>query len=224
MTWKDINFETYRNLMYFYQNLDQYGDDLDKTIGLLTIFEPNTDIDALYRMPYIEVQQMITPILEGIKEPMVYETIPYDDFENMSLGDWINIEIYMREDDFENIFKIIYRDKIKYDECSPVDILGAYEDLIKYRKAVYENYSEVFKVGEEEADPDETPEEREERLEIEKENKNNSEWSWYLYVYDLAKGDILKFDEIFEKNHLFIFNMLHMKKRFKLNEVYRGLF
>lgn len=224
MTWKDINFETYRNLMYFYQNLDQYADDLDKTIGLLTIFKPDIDIDALYRLPYIEVQNLITPILDVIKEPMKYETIPYDDFENMSLGDWINLEIHMRDEDFESIFKIIYGDKIKYDEVSPIDVLESYEDLVKYRKTVYDNYSEVFKVGSEEPDPDETPEEREERLEIENENKNNSEWSWYLYVYDLAKGDILKFDEIFEKNHLFIFNMLHMKKRFKLNEVYKGLF
>lgn len=226
MTWKDITFEKYIDLMYFYENIDQYADDLDKTIGLLVIFYDNIDIDELYSMPFIEVQEMVTPILGAIGNKIEYETLPYMNLEEMTYGEWINLEIYLQASDFQSIFDILYKEtKIDLSVNSPVDVLESYEALIKYRNDTYSHFGDLFKMnGDDTVDPDETPEEREERLQIEDENKNNSEWSWYLYTYDITKGDITKFDEIFEKNHLFIFNILHMKKKFKLNEVYKGVF
>ena len=227
MTWKDINFKQYTDLMYFYENINQYDNDLDKTIGLLVIFYPMVDIDEMYELPFIEVQQMIAPILEVLNTKMVYETLPYMNLEEMTYGEWINFEIYIKASDFQSIFNTLYKDEeIDLEVKSPIDLLGSYEDLIKYRSDTYKHFSELFKLdnGDDTPDADETPEEREERQEIEKDNKNNSEWSWYLYTYDITNGDITKFDEMFEKNHLFIFNILHMKKKFKLNEVYRGAF
>lgn len=226
MTWKDITFEKYIDLMYFYENIDQYADDLDKTIGLLVIFYSNIDIDELYSMPFIEVQEMVTPILGAIGNKIEYETLPYMNLEEMTYGEWINLEIHIQNSDFQSIFDILYKEtKIDLSVNSPVEVLESYEALIKYRNDIYSHFGDLFKMnGDDTVDPDETPEEREERLQIEDENKNNSEWSWYLYTYDIAKGDITKFDEIFEKNHLFIFNILHMKKKFKLNEVYKGVF
>ena len=226
MTWKDITFEKYIDLMYFYENIDQYADDLDKTIGLLVIFYSNIDIDELYSMPFIEVQEMVTPILGAIGNKIEYETLPYMNLEEMTYGEWINLEIHMQNNDFQSIFDILYKEnKIDIAVNSPVEVLESYEALIKYRNDIYSHFGDLFKMnGDDTIDPDETPEEREERLQIQEENKNNSEWSWYLYTYDIAKGDITKFDEIFDKNHLFIFNILHMKKKFKLNEVYRGVF
>ena len=226
MTWKDITFEKYIDLMYFYENIDQYADDLDKTIGLLVIFYSNIDIDELYSMPFIEVQEMVTPILGAIGNKIEYETLPYMNLEEMTYGEWINLEIHIQNSDFQSIFDILYKEtKIDLSVNSPVEVLESYEALIKYRNDIYSHFGDLFKMnGDDTIDPDETPEEREERLQIQEENKNNSEWSWYLYTYDIAKGDITKFDEIFDKNHLFIFNILHMKKKFKLNEVYRGVF
>jgi hypothetical protein len=226
MTWKDITFEKYIDLMYFYENINQYADDLDKTIGLLVIFYTEVDIDEMYSKPFIEVQTMVTPILEAINTKIEYETLPYMNLEEMTYGEWINLEIHIQASDFKSIFDILYKEnKIDLTKNSPVEILESYEALIKYRNDIYTHFGDLFKMnGDDTVDPDETPEEREERLQIEDENKNNSEWSWYLYTYDIAKGDITKFDEIFDKNHLFIFNILHMKKKFKLNEVYRGVF
>jgi hypothetical protein len=226
MNWKDINFKQYKDLMYFYENIDQYDNDLDKTIGLLVIFHPMIDIDELYSLPFIEIQKMVVPILEVLNTKITYETLPSMKLEEMTYGEWINLEIFIKEGDFQSIFDILYKDeKIDLSVKSPVYILESYENLVKYRNDIYAHFGELFKLGgDDTVDPDETPEEREERLQIEDENKNNSEWSWYLYTYDIAKGDITKFDEIFEKNHLFIFNILHMKKKFKLNEVYKGIF
>lgn len=226
MNWKNITFEKYIDLMYFYENIAQYADDLDKTIGLLVIFYPEVDIDEMYSKPFIEVQEMVTPILDVINTKMEYETLPYMKLEEITYGEWINLEIHIKDSDFQAIFDILYKEaKIDLSVNSPVEVLEAYEALIKYRSDIYSHFGELFKMdGDNTVDPDETPEEREEREQIEEENKNNSEWSWYLYTYDIAKGDITKFDEIFDKNHLFIFNILHMKKKFKLNEVYRGVF
>lgn len=226
MTWRDITFKQYLDLLYFYQNIEDYGDDMDKMIGLICIFNEDLDIDSMYEKPFIEVNNMATPIVECIQQPMEFDSLKHIELETLTYGDWINAEIHLKNKDYDEVFAILYpKCGISVNTHSPVEILKAYEAIIEYRAAIYKNYSNIFKFGgQDEVDPDETPEEREERLAIEKDTADNSEWTWYLHTYDLAKGDITKFDEIFNQNHLFVFNILDMKKRFKLNEVYRGLF
>lgn len=226
MTWNDISFNQYLDIVHYYENSDQYGDDLDKIVTLLVIFDKDTDIDEMYSKKYLEVQELFTPISKVLSENMVYDTLPYEDFSTLTYGNWIDLEDYLKEKDWHNIFNIIFKNKdydLDLDVVSPVKIFEAYLKIVEYRKKVYDNYSFAFSMEPPVEIDDETPEERLEREKIEEDQEKNSQFTWYLHTYDVTKGDLTKFDEIFDMNHLFIFNIIDMKKRFKLNEVYRGL-
>lgn len=226
MTWNDISFNQYLDIVHYYENSDQYGDDLDKIVTLLVIFNKDTDIDEMYSKKYLEVQDLFTPIAKVLSENMVYDTLPYEDFSTLTYGNWIDLESYLKDKDWYNIFNIIFKNKdydLDLDSISPVKIFDAYIKLVEYRKKVYDNYSFAFNMEPPVETDEETPEERLEREKIEEDQEKNSQFTWYLHTYDVTKGDLTKFDEIFDMNHLFIFNIIDMKKRFKLNEVYRGL-
>lgn len=225
MTWNEVTFNQYLDLTYYYENIKQYDDDLDKIVGLLVIFNKDIDIDALYSMKYIEVQKLFEPVSSILNAEMSKNIVKHKDFESFTYGEWINMEHYIKEKDWVGIFSSLTGfDDIDLDKISPVNYVPLYEKWLKYRQDVYENYQEVFKMTKAEIDPDETPEEAAEREKAEEDMERNAQFTWYLHTYNLSKGDVTKFDEIFELNHLFIFNILDMKIRFKLDEVYRGLF
>lgn len=225
MTWNDVTFRQYLDLTYYYENIDQYEDELDKIVGLLVVFNNDIDIDSLYTMKYMEVQRLFEPISRLLNTEMTKQNVKHEPFENYTYGDWINMEHFLKEKDWENIFMSITKEKeIDLDTILAIHYLPLYEKYMKYRDAIYQNYQNVFKMTKDDVDPDETPEEAAERESAEEDMNKNSQFTWYLHTYNLAKGDVTKFDEIFELNHLFIFNILDMKLRFKLDEVYRGLF
>ncbi len=226
MNWNDISFNQYLDIVHYYENSDQYGDDLDRIVTLLVIFDKETDIDEMYNKKYLEVQELFAPIAKVLSEEIVYDTLPYEDFSTLTYGNWIDLESYLKDKDWSGIFDIIFRNKeydLDLDILSPVKIFDAYLKIVEYRKKVYDNYSFAFSMEPPANTDDETPEERLEREKIEEDQEKNSQFTWYLHTYDVTNGDITKFDEIFDMNHLFIFNIIDMKKRFKLNEVYRGI-
>ncbi|CAB5208323.1 hypothetical protein UFOVP182_8 [uncultured Caudovirales phage] len=226
MTWNDVSFNQYLDIIHYYENSSQYGDDLDKIISLLVIFDNELDIEEMYNKKYLEVQEMFEPIGRLLSTEIEYDSLPYEPFIEMSYGDWINLDEYLKDRDWNGIFNTIFRKKeynLDLDSISPVKIFDAYLKFLDYRKETFENYSFAFNLDPVVENDEETPEERLEREEIMKDQQQNAQFTWYLHTYDVAKGDITKFDEIFEMNHLFIFNIIDMKKRFKLNEVYRGI-
>jgi hypothetical protein len=225
MTWNDVTFTQYLDLTYYYENIDQYEDELDKIVGLLVVFNNDIDIDSLYSMKYMEVQKLFEPISSLLNTEMPKYDVKHPPFEDYTYGDWINMEHFLKEKDWVNIFMTITKaTSIDLDDIKAVHYLPLYEKYMKYRDFVYNNYKEVFKMTKDEIDPDETPEEAAERERAEEDMQRNAQFTWYLHTYSLSKGDVTKFDEIFELNHLFIFNILDMKIRFKLDEVHRGLF
>ena len=196
MTWNDISFNQYLDLIHYYENSDQYGDDLDKIVSLLVIFDKETDIEEMYSKKYLEVQELFAPISNVLSQNMVYDTLPYEDFSTLTYGNWIDLEDALKEKDWYNIFSLIFKNKeydLDLDVLSPVKIFDAYIKIVEYRKRIYENYSFAFSMEPPVETDEETPEERLEREKIQEDQEKNSQFTWYLHTYDLKKGDLTKF-------------------------------
>jgi hypothetical protein len=134
-------------------------------------------------------------------------------FKHLTFGNFIDLENYCTEKTpIENIDKICATIKgyesITF-ECqkilneSIVDHYGTLENYIKYRLQILEKYKGLFE--------DEDPEPDEEEEEI-KEKKTTGE-NWLNIIYQLAKGDVTKANEVTELSHIMVLNWLSLETK-----------
>ncbi len=163
------------------------------------------------------------------------------DINNISLGEFIDIEFYFSENQYyENIFKIcsiFYRQTktndwghIEYEPYELIDIdkrAAKFEDLkitdiyglIKYytdfKKLIQTTYSTHFEPIIEDVEEEDVQYDIEEQAEIENE-KILSKWGWENILYKLSNGDITKYNDLTKLPVIFIFNHLSYIQEMKL--------
>jgi hypothetical protein len=134
-------------------------------------------------------------------------------FKHLTFGNFIDLENYCTEKTpIENIDKICATIK-GYEsftfECqkilneSIVDHYGTLENYIKYRLQILEKYKGLFE--------DEDPEPEDDEQEI-KEKKTTGE-NWLNIIYQLAKGDVTKANEVTELSHIMVLNWLSLETK-----------
>ena len=168
-----------------------------------------------------------------------------DDFTKLSLGEWIDIENLISNDLVGNIpllASILFRkmivgddfepDKIEpygnfihhrshlFGECTMADVYGIIPIILTFRDLIHKNYEGLFGTTEPIDEHfellDETPQEKLERLKEEKQEKYKTKWGWDTVVYNMAKGDITKFNEIYNLPLVMVLNFMSMQSELKL--------
>ena len=134
-------------------------------------------------------------------------------FNHLTFGNFIDLENYCTEKTpIENIDKIcatIKGYKSVTFECqkilneSIVDHYTTLENYIKYRLQILDKYKGLFE--------DEDPEHDEDEKEI-KEKKTTGE-NWLNIIYQLAKGDVTKANEVTELSHIMVLNWLSLETK-----------
>lgn len=133
-------------------------------------------------------------------------------FKHLTFGNFIDLENYCTEKTpIENIEKICATIKgyeslpIECDKILSESIVDHYttlENYVKYRLQILDTYKGLFE------DEDPEPDEEEEI----KEKKTTGE-SWLNIIYQLAKGDITKANEITSLPHIMVLNWLSLEMK-----------
>lgn len=134
-------------------------------------------------------------------------------FKHLTFGNFIDLENYCTEKTpIENIDKICATIKgyesITF-ECQKIlneSIVNHYttlENYVKYRLQILETYKGLFE--------DEDPEPEDDEQEI-KEKKTTGE-NWLNIIYQLAKGDVTKANEVTELSHIMVLNWLSLETK-----------
>ena len=140
--------------------------------------------------------------------------------ETFKMGEWIDSESYIRNDDKLLLFQLMYRTegnvpplhKATYNQ-----VLGAYNYYIEWRNSLYDSYSDLFEGGD-----DNDAEHRrkfKERYglvddeEYQEQNKENKEWErtygWYQVLFNVfAGGDYLKMSKAYNLKVIEVMNHL----------------
>lgn len=167
-----------------------------------------------------------------------------DDFNRLTIGEFIDIENLMQGNYIENlnlILGIFYRQKDIKNSPFYLDTYESYGDWIyhraslfeyiyindvfnvinKYlifRKDFFERYAGLFDdstVDEEDIDEVDSIS-KSEKMKDEEKQKNIKKWSWDLLIYRLAKNDPIKFEEATTMSVIQAFNIFSMKKELGL--------
>tara|TARA_R110000868_G_scaffold69637_3_gene204811 strand:+ start:505 stop:1146 length:642 start_codon:yes stop_codon:yes gene_type:complete len=135
-------------------------------------------------------------------------------FKHLTFGNFIDLENYCTEKTpIENIDKICATIKgyeSLTDECdkilseSIVEHYTTLENYVKYRLQILDKYKGLFE------DEDPEPEDEDEK-EI-KEKKTTGE-NWLNIIYQLAKGDVTKANEVTELSHIMVLNWLSLETK-----------
>ena len=134
-------------------------------------------------------------------------------FKHLTFGNFIDLENYCTEKTpIENIDKICATIKgyeSLTDECdkilseSIVEHYTTLENYVKYRLQILDKYKGLFE--------DEDPEPEDDEQEI-KEKKTTGE-NWLNIIYQLAKGDVTKANEVTELSHIMVLNWLSLETK-----------
>lgn len=161
------------------------------------------------------------------------------DFNTLTLGEFIDIDYYFSQNQFENLPKIcaiLYR-QTKLDEwnnliyepyefdiearselfydISIADIYGILNAYYTFRQSIVNNYYQLFNpiLDNEENLDDEDLDDPYVQKEIEKE-KMQQKWAWDSVLHKLTDGDITKENGMYDLPLIFILNKLSYKKLF----------
>jgi hypothetical protein len=193
------------------------------------------ELDEVYRTLYF----LNTTPNHNLKNEI--ENYRLININKISLGEFVDIDMFLQEGLYENFTKILsvlYRKnkidewgnilyepygfdinqrKDEYDGLYIYDVYGAVEEFIKFRELILSTYTVIFSTD----NPDEelTDEEKEGLAEDEIEEINRdlekerrmSRFAWPALVYDLAGEDIIKMREIFKLPLTYVLNMIVMK-------------
>lgn len=234
-SWNDITVEQFKEL----KSLD--NEDFDslfsrelESLSILT----DTDIDEFEEMDIDELMSTIAEIKFIKKSPTnqfkrELEEFKYKGCDNLTLGEFIDLEHYFANDyilNLSTICAVLYRkhslnqwgvEEIEPYKFNPLDrvdtfnelpithVYGITNDYIKFREnflKVYENlFQPVF-------DDEDEPEEMDiEDKKAEEEEKKVSRWSWESIIWNLCNEDITKVDQVTDLPLILAFNFLSMK-------------
>ena len=175
----------------------------------------NITLRDVEQIPMVEAEKVISILGKAFEEkPELIRHFKLLDVEmgfipkldDISLGEYIDLENTIS--DWQNIHKAMavlfrpvnFKSKDKYTIAPyspnediqslmkemPLDVvMGAMVFFLRFRERVVDSYPELYGTGDEEATTDLTAQ-----------GSFSSKWGWYQSIYALAKGDVLKFDEV----------------------------
>lgn len=155
------------------------------------------------------------------------------DFNKLTIGEWIDIEYYLTNEDLINILAIIWRratqsDKWSnkvfevYDSWSPErtdicleldtkDVLGSVNELIKWRESVISKYSGLFNIPTDELDETEEEQTISEMI-LKKQEERASAFSWENLLLSSVNYDFTKVDSLLNMPAILFFNLVSASK------------
>ncbi len=237
--WHDITFYQYEELVDIQNNTHE-----NKMIEQLAVLLDISPDDELITDLEVEKVFEIFGKLKWMNKPIpkkierVYNDKKLKDFNDIRLGEFIDIEYYI-EKDYTNgklmLPSILYR-KYKIDEWGntiwepylydPVErsenyksmsicsIEGLMEEYLNFRENFLNNYQQLFENTEtfEEDYEDLKGREVAEMKKSIAENKKKKKWGFENLIWNLSGGDITKFEPIFDMKLILVFNVLSMRK------------
>lgn len=165
-------------------------------------------------------------------------------FTDLTMGEFIDIEYFLKEDTIRNIPKvaaILYRRYQEnnwgniilepYDEIDlnkrteefmdlPItDIYGLIVEYVEFKNNFVKSYETLFEPQFEEEEFEEETEDPMLQYEIEQERiqeEKIAKWGWERMLFNIANGDILKIPDVTKLGLIFVFNMVAMKRELNI--------
>jgi len=220
-----------------YETLSEYY------IEMAAIFM-NISTEEAEEMSYIDVIQKQEELSSSLNKAKVgIEEFQVDDvafrkapFNRMTLGEFIDLENYLKNQDDLAIIAVIYKQfketgfgAIKYEEYgdyvekrkalfqdqNALQLIGAVKEYIEWREGFMNNYGAFFSLGEdgEEEDlTDFTANERKQHYNELAKERERQQFSWERVIMNLANDDITKAKEVLSLSVVFVFNIMSMTK------------
>lgn len=237
--WKSLNLSQLLELKYlnpsdFESGTDFYIQKISIATGInedeLSDLTHNELIKSMAMISFTNVDPVNAPKRVGI----------YDlkDFKDLTLGEFIDIENYIRKglevgtidilitlyrrftlDEwgqriYEPLTAVNFEKRRKEFENFTAEIYGVIPEYLKFRNDFINKRKPLFGIedDDEESDDDELNEDEKDVNE-----ELLKKYSWHLLLYNLAKGDITKIDEITDLNLFFVYGMVAMKFELKID-------
>lgn len=163
----------------------------------------------------------------------------YKDFKDLTLGEYIDIINYVKDNNINNIMSIFWRVKTKeedllnnyiledytfdiehrskiFDDVSIIYYFQIKLDLENYMKIIDDRYKIIFDEELLETDKELSKKEKLEREHLNKIKETYNRNAWNYTVYNLAEGDITKYNQIFRTNVFTVLNTLKIRKELEL--------
>jgi|694.fasta_scaffold42801_6 hypothetical protein len=208
---------------------DTYADDWDD-VEILELNEWLKDLKWLYTEPSKRASQTIARTkIDASMEEMYLKPM-----NELTLGEFIDLEYYFTNDYIDNLPKIcaiLYQVPSTFIDDQPIfkgvniakasqlahrfldqpitSVYGVLTDYIKFRDQFINKHHNLMN---EDMDDDlEDIDDPEERKEAEK-KKSSNKWGWEQMIWSMCNGDITKYDDVINMKLVLIFNFLAMRK------------
>jgi hypothetical protein len=235
-SWNDITISQFIECNQVVK--EEFESVFDHEVEILSILT-DEDIDYFLELSFDELSDIIKQVDFLKKQPRQKLTnkigsFQYKGVNNLTLGEFIDLENYFAESYIDNLTRIcaiLWRktnqnewgnDKFEpYEfnledrkhEFDTIPVGFVYEIIpiyLKFREDFTNTYVNLFNPVI--SEPDDVEELDPEDLKEDKEEEVFKRWSWETTLYNLANEDITKIDAILNMPLVFVFNMLAMKK------------
>ena len=253
-SWSDINIKTFIELTNI--KIENYSTEDDYNVDVISAISDLTR-EEIENMDYKQYQEILLNLnfLKKLPSSKYSQSLLVNnkrldfigDFNNLSVGEFIDLEHYFSNDYYQNlpiILAILFRFKIKQDEWFPDkfeeygdyiyhraplfnsininQVYGIIESYIKWRTDLFETYEGLFDSTVDEDEPyDEIPNQniiaKAEAVKEEKKQKAIKKWGWYIFLLRLANNDITKLDDVVKVNLIQALNILSCKKELEID-------
>ncbi len=242
-SWSDVKVDQY--IEYIQLEEDQFESFFDYEVELFQILRDENfdfDVEELDVEEFDKLRKSFNfrynPPTNDFKYKIGLYT--YIGMDELSFGNFIDLEYYFTTDLFKflpNICGVMWR-KTKEDEWGNViiepyssiniknrseefklvsinDVYGVINDYTQFKETFMEAYNLLFEAPLSDENKFDEYLTEEDKKEIAKE-ESMKKFSWESILYNLAGGDITKYDYILGLPLVFIFNQLSFKKSFNL--------
>jgi hypothetical protein len=204
---------------------------------LAILWETSTDDELFWELEDETVSGLLTQ-LSFLKRPAIstkHSDYAAIDFNNLKLGEFIDIEYYLKQEESLHIAAAILYRKFKEDEWGhktvepyKYDIQTRAEELLYapctnviplieqykiWREEFLAKYENLFSapLGDDEEDDELVGREKIEAMKESLKEKTQAAFAWESLLWDLSGGDITKWDHLFKTSLILVFNTLSMK-------------
>ena len=233
-SWSQVSLGKYMDFML---DIEGVEDELEKTIATISAFTnaPKKLLQGCKKSDIDAVMEELGKLMEeeANKDLNLVITIDGIDYgfhpnlHELKLKEFVDLDNKLGEgwSAMDSVMAILYRpiieekgDKYKVEEYDfrsakkrakifrdnlSVNTVNGAASFFDYRNGLHSHYASLFK---------EPVEEREAQTFKTEEEQFNEKYGWYSLVYNLANGDILKFDEVLELSVNQCFNFLAYQK------------
>jgi len=240
-SWNDIT-------LYQYLELEEikkitYNNSVDETLELFSILLNTTPDDPIF--DEIEIEEVWSELDKRIwlkdniqsASSKIINQFTLKNFNNILLGEFIDIEHHIDSGDVFKIIPILYK-QTKVDDwgntieepyiysfeerweifldISIPKIVGVVNEYLDWRKNFLNSYENLFLKNDDLAIDEENETELTGRAKIDAEietlnNTKKSKWSWESILLGLSGNDVTKFEALFGTSLILVFNTLSAK-------------